>query len=103
MSPTCAITFAASLGRRGDRLLAEFDGLFAPLLRAMSDMLHLPGKVSQWFPNAIVILCQYRLPRDPPRATSGAVGVYLPSTHRPVGRSITSSDFGMRLGHPGPL
>ncbi|EJD49980.1 hypothetical protein AURDEDRAFT_161001 [Auricularia subglabra TFB-10046 SS5] len=144
MSPTCAITFSASLGRRGDQLLAEFDGLFASSPRAMSDMLHFPGKVSQWvalasqattspelfvgvvpasstvrdlgrplavdlpsarrllpvrrsrlpgdYENAIVILCQYRPPCDPPRAISGALLVSTFHLHgvRSVPASLAS-------------
>ncbi|EJD50023.1 hypothetical protein AURDEDRAFT_161045 [Auricularia subglabra TFB-10046 SS5] len=39
--------FSVSLGRRSDQLFEEFDGLFAPSPRAMSDMRDIAGKVSQ--------------------------------------------------------
>ncbi|EJD49973.1 hypothetical protein AURDEDRAFT_160995 [Auricularia subglabra TFB-10046 SS5] len=88
ISPSRAITFSASLGRRSDRLLDEFDELFAPSPRAMSDMRHFASKLLQVVAlafkatarsNAIVILCQHRLPRDPPRTISGAL--LVPTFH----------------------
>ncbi|EJD32402.1 hypothetical protein AURDEDRAFT_178530 [Auricularia subglabra TFB-10046 SS5] len=94
ISPSRAITFSASLGRRSDRLLDEFDGLFAPSPRAMSDMRDIAGASSHrtaliLSQDPFFILGLYRLPRDPPRTISGAH--LVPTFHLHGARSLPAS------------